>query len=144
LNATCIAYREETQPLYPARKPSRTIPAREAYWLIIRDPSGLVYLEQRPDRGIWGGLLSPPEFETKEALERFCTEHFGGWQPNRLMSQRRHTFSHFHLDFFPVLRDIEGPLKIRLLATGQFHDPNLEARLPTPVRKILRELPPQT
>ncbi|MEY4684576.1 MAG: hypothetical protein RLZ25_1035 [Pseudomonadota bacterium] len=142
LNGTCRAHQEKSQALYPGRKPSKTIPVRTRFWLVLRKPSGQVYLEQRPEQGIWGGLLSPPEFETREALEAFADAYFGLNRSDTLMPQRRHTFSHFHLDFCAVLSDI-GEVDVPLALKGCFVDPNRAERLPAPVRKLLSDLSPK-
>ncbi len=144
LGATCQAYRQGSQALYPGRKPARAIPTRKAFWLILRKPSGRIYLEQRPGRGIWGGLLSPPEFETREALEDFCHAHWWQGHSSVLLPERRHTFSHFHLDFWPVLSDIDEVADVPLALSGHFLAPDQVGHLPTPVRKLLGDLPFQT
>lgn len=141
LQMTCLAYREKTPSQYPGRKPTKAMPVRMTYWLVIRNPSGQIYLEQRPKSGIWGGLLSFPEFATLEALEAFSMTHFGVRAAINPLPQRRHTFSHFHLDIFPLLSDIEGDAKAPLGPGGCFHDLNRAERLPAPVRKLLGELP---
>ena len=140
LNRTCQAHLEESPLMYPGRKTARVIPVRNTYWLVLRKPSGQIYLEQRPERGIWGGLLSLPEFETREALEHFCQIHFRQGHVNDLMPQRRHTFSHFHLDFWPVLSDIEEEAEVPSGRVGYFLDARRIDRLPTPVRKLLGDL----
>jgi A/G-specific adenine glycosylase len=144
LKTTCLSYQEGTQLLYPGRRPGRAIPVRNAFWLILRKPSGEIYLEQRPERGIWGGLLSPPEFETREALEDFCLTHFGSGCSSVFLPQRRHTFSHFHLDFLPLLSDIDGDANVPVALSGRFLAPDQVGHLPTPVRKLLGDLSLQT
>lgn len=144
LKTTCLSYQEGTQLLYPGRRPGRAIPVRNAFWLILRKPSGEIYLEQRPERGIWGGLLSPPEFETREALEDFCLTHFGSGCSRIFLPQRRHTFSHFHLDFLPLLSDIDGDADVPVALSGRFLAPDQVGHLPTPVRKLLGDLSLQT
>jgi len=144
LKTTCLAYREDNPSRYPGRKPARAIPTRKAFWLILRKPSGRIYLEQRPGRGIWGGLLSPPEFETQEALEAFCMAHFGQGISWVLLPERRHTFSHFHLDFLPVLSDIDEDAVAPLALNGRFLAQDQIGAIPTPVRKLLEDVPLQT
>jgi A/G-specific adenine glycosylase len=41
----------------------------QAWWLLqLQDAQGQVWLERRPERGIWAGLYSLPVFEEREAL----------------------------------------------------------------------------
>ncbi len=144
LNLSCLGHQEGSPTRYPGRKTARAIPVRNAYWLILRKPSGQIYLEQRPNRGIWGGLLSLPEFETREALEAFFLTAFGPHHFDVPMPQRRHTFSHFHLDFCPVLSDIEEDADVPSGLAGRFHDAHRVDRLPTPVRRLLGDLRSQS
>lgn len=140
LEKSCLAHQAGHPTLYPGRKPARALPVRHVYWLVLRNPSGHIYLEQRPERGIWGGLLSLPEFETREALETFCLAQLGPDRSLALMPQRRHSFSHFHLDFCPVLSDIDAVAEMPSGRMGDFFDADRVERLPTPVRKLLEDL----
>lgn len=144
LKLTCQAHQEGNPLLYPGRKMTRAIPIRTTYWLVLRKPSGAIYLEQRPEQGIWGGLLSFPEFETGEALEAFCRRQYGPCHFSTPIPQRRHTFSHFHLDFCPVLSDIDEDADVPLGLTGCFHDTDGVNRVPAPVKKLLQDLRKQS
>ncbi|MFC0308736.1 A/G-specific adenine glycosylase [Gallibacterium trehalosifermentans] len=96
----CIAYRDNSWSAYPSKKPKKTLPERESYFLLLVERSR-VLLQQRPAEGLWGGLYCFPQFETKEKLEHFLQQHH--YQISEELPIFRHTFSHFHLDIHPVV-----------------------------------------
>jgi A/G-specific adenine glycosylase len=90
-----------------------------------------VLLEQRPPKGIWGGLLSLPELPPGK-IPRRCV----GAVPLPVV---RHAFTHFRLDITPLVckvsrRDTAKDgvwLSLKKLDT---------APLPAPIRRILEKL----
>lgn len=104
LSATCQANLQQNWQDYPGKKPKKALPERESYFLILAS-QGKVALEQRENSGIWGGLYCFPQFETKEDLLAFLQRkgigHYQEW------TAFRHTFSHFHLDIYPIYVDLD-------------------------------------
>lgn len=65
-----------------------------------------VWLEQRPNVGLWGGLYCFPQFINEDALREHVAS-LGIKQPKlHQLTSFRHTFSHFHLDIVPIWFDI--------------------------------------
>lgn len=58
----CVAYAEQRTAELPTRKPKKESKEKHTLMLVLRYQSK-VLLEQRPDSGIWGGLLSLPELD---------------------------------------------------------------------------------
>jgi A/G-specific adenine glycosylase len=94
---------------YPGRKPKKEKPLRQTTMLMARN-SERVYLERRPEAGIWGGLWSLPELGDRK-IEDWCEEKLGAaatvtesWQI------LRHSFSHYDLDIRPILVRVDSPL----------------------------------
>ncbi len=84
---------------YPTKKPKKSLPIRKTYFL-IEEKQGKVRLQKRANNGIWGSLYCFPQFKSK-------TDLFLYFQENNIHSYQewnsfRHTFSHFHLDIFPI------------------------------------------
>lgn len=103
LNAQCQAYAEQNWQDYPGKKPKKTLPERQSYFLIL-SKNGKVCLEKREASGIWGGLYCFPQFETKQALLNYLhTQQIAVYQE---WASFRHTFSHFHLDIYPIYADL--------------------------------------
>ncbi len=99
----CIAFKEDAVSTIPAPKPKKQNPVRTRYLLIQRHPeTQSVMLEQRPATGIWGGLWSFPEYESKNELLREAPA-----SPEQVMelSPFKHVFSHFTLDCHPIVVD---------------------------------------
>jgi A/G-specific adenine glycosylase len=140
----CLALAQGRVDALPQRAPARARPVRQAGLLVVLH-RGAVLLEQRPARGIWGGLLGLPQFERPAELQR-AARALGGTAAAG--TPRRHGFTHFTLEFTPWLlrlargtRPAPAPGQRWLPLTGID-----EAPLPAPVRVLLRELrtPPAT
>jgi A/G-specific adenine glycosylase len=101
---------------------------------------GSVWLERRPEQGIWGGLQCLPVFESMEQLIEAL--------PPRLRAQIReqpgfkHVLTHRDLHLHPVQLSLDGRQGRTLLPQGQWWPPQALAALglPTPVRKLLASL----
>jgi A/G-specific adenine glycosylase len=98
-----------------------------------------VLVEQRPAAGIWGGLLSVPQFARKSELAR-AARALGGGRP-RALPGRRHGFTHFTLDYTPYVVGLAARPKHP--APGQRWLPLARidgAALPAPILALLREV----
>jgi A/G-specific adenine glycosylase len=103
VNAACAARAANTQHEYPAPRPRKTRPQREA-WLVLAQRGRVVLLERRPPTGIWGGLWGLPEFPTRAHASQWCQEHLGLRTPDlETVESLRHAFSHFDYEMKPLL-----------------------------------------
>jgi A/G-specific adenine glycosylase len=84
----------------PRRRLDR--PTRRVVMLLAVDHEGQVLLRRRPARGIWGGLWTPPEFESANAATQFCARALRApsTEPTE-MAPVRHSFTHFDLEISP-------------------------------------------
>ncbi|MDH3000481.1 A/G-specific adenine glycosylase [Chelonobacter oris] len=99
LQADCIADQQQNWQAYPAKKPKKALPEKQAYFLILRQ-GNTVLLQRRPAQGLWGGLYCFPQFDTKTALLAYLhQQNIQAYQEGVMF---RHTFSHFHLDIVPI------------------------------------------
>ncbi|MFV0278108.1 MAG: NUDIX domain-containing protein, partial [Parahaliea sp.] len=107
--ADCGARAKGAQADYPGRKPKKALPVRQTIMLLAINGNGDVYLEQRPQAGIWGGLWCFPELEDPDQVATRCIDLWSR-EPERITRQAafRHTFSHYHLDITPVLAHLPG------------------------------------
>ncbi|SUT87938.1 A/G-specific adenine glycosylase [Actinobacillus ureae] len=152
----CEANRFEAWDKFPAKKPKKVLPERQAYFLIIKS-GNKVLLEQREAKGLWGGLYVFPQFEDADTLKRSLSEQ--NLQISKQLIAFRHTFSHFHLDITPILVDLDlqknaqnqplvvqencGNYRLSVSSTANYwYDLQLpsEIGLATPVKRILDEL----
>jgi len=105
----CKAYEAGTVDGYPGRKPKKDKPLRQTTMLIARH-NERVYLERRPEAGIWGGLWSLPELGDR-TVEGWCQDELGASAPvTESWHVLRHSFSHYHLDIRPILVRVDAPL----------------------------------
>ncbi len=107
MNGICTAAREGRQAELPGRKTRRARPAREATLLIAETGgagSRAVLVQRRSSHGIWGGLWSPPQFETESIALDWCRRELGEPERDaRALAPIDHAFTHFDLRLKPIL-----------------------------------------
>jgi len=126
----------------PGRKPKKEKPLRATTMVIARH-DGHVYLERRPEAGIWGGLWSLPEIGEAEVRD-WCRETLASgsdevesWQP------LRHSFSHYDLDIHPIVVRVGAPLsKVADSGDATWHRLGDEppGGMAAPVHKLIERL----
>ncbi|MGB5336865.1 MAG: A/G-specific adenine glycosylase [Woeseiaceae bacterium] len=138
----CTAYATDTVTLYPGRKPKKEKPLRTTTMLIARTEAR-VYLERRPEAGIWGGLWSLPELDDR-TVEAWCEDELSAAaavaEPWQIL---RHSFSHYDLYIQPILVRVDSPLSKVAdsdRATWYQLDEPPPGGIAAPVRKLLDQL----
>jgi len=107
LISRCQAYISDQVQDFPGKKPKKTLPVKATQMLMLQDPEGNFFLQQRPASGIWGGLWGFPEISHDINAKDYCLDHFGNSKILDTWASYRHTFSHYHLDITPVLIRLE-------------------------------------
>jgi len=107
--------------------------------LLARNAVGEVWLQRRPDSGVWGGLWSLPELADIGEVPHWLAA--AGWTAAPLTPPWptvQHVFTHFRLDITPQ------PVQVRATAgTGPAdgrwwtQEAALALGLPAPVRRLL-------
>ena len=138
LREGCLALRLGLAGELPTPRPKKTLPARRCWMLVLRDEEGGFYLQKRPPAGIWGGLWSFPEFDAPDEAAAWCVLR-GIAAGLEALPQRRHTFSHYHLDYTALLGQAGQPARVAEAGAGWFK-PGAASALPTPVRRLMLEL----
>jgi len=144
----CVALATDRVSQLPVRKPKKAIPEKHTGMLVIVDRRQ-VLLEQRPDSGIWGGLLSLPEIapglaskdDFDAALNR-ATAAFGPVASCEPLQPFTHVFTHFKLQIAPFQIALEHRLDSVAQANHVWYpaDKLADAPLPAPVKKLLLEV----
>jgi A/G-specific adenine glycosylase len=145
VQALCQAHASDQVARFPIK--TRTLKRRsERWWLLCRfDPSegGWVWLEQRPQTGIWAGLYCPPVF-TDEAQMRWALDAV----PQQAVDHRpvvSHALTHRELTLHPTVVRCTRQSQAGKGAQGQWVAlRSLDALgLPKPIRTWLDELQPE-
>jgi A/G-specific adenine glycosylase len=103
----CKAFAEGRQSLYPGKKPKKAIPVRETLFLLLRNARGDILLQKNPPTGLWGGLWVLPQIQQPSELDVSCESLGLRVKSKTPMQKQRHTFSHFHLDYQPLMVEVE-------------------------------------
>jgi A/G-specific adenine glycosylase len=103
LSADCLAFKAGRAADFPEPKPPKTLPVKERAFLLLANTRQQIFLEKRPPVGIWGGLWCLPEFANYEQALVWCRDRNISIIEQYVMDRRRHTFSHYHLDFTPLV-----------------------------------------
>jgi A/G-specific adenine glycosylase len=108
LNKDCQARIADTVMAYPNTRPTKITPVKRLVFLMLRDDSDQILLEKRPPTGIWGGLWSLPEFDSIESACDWCMTRQVRILKQHEFATQRHSFSHYHLDFTPLLIETDN------------------------------------
>jgi A/G-specific adenine glycosylase len=138
----CKAHQLGTETSFPTKKIRKEKPVKEICFLLLRNQDGDILLEKRPPTGIWGGLWALPECELTSHIHELCEQrglNVIDWQAEE---PKRHTFSHYHLDFTPIRVDVEEYAQIMEAKQQVWYNPRQELTLGTaaPVLKLLKNL----
>jgi A/G-specific adenine glycosylase len=142
----CVAALEGRQAELPSPKQKRLRGSREATLLIAEmgsDGAMAVLVERRPPAGLWGGLWSPPQFESEFAALDWCRREIGEPESQAHgLAPIHHAFTHFDLRL--------NPLRVRCRPNPAVHegDDRLWYRLgdpprvglPQPIRQLFERL----
>jgi A/G-specific adenine glycosylase len=141
---SCQAKQQGLEQDIPAPKPRKALPVRSCLMAIAQNAANEVWLERRPNSGIWGGLWTLPQFEVLDT--------FLAWAPAQVMDEAdapdpiRHTFSHFHLDIEPRQLRFTTTAEVTPALTneatkGAWYTPAqcMALGLPAPVRRLLEQ-----
>jgi A/G-specific adenine glycosylase len=143
--ASCIALTQGRTAELPTPRPVRSRPLRHSTIVIIRDGKGALLLETRPPAGIWGGLMSVPEFDADASDRALRAAIADRYALDVVLEGRlphiRHEFSHYSLIMRPRLARVRralGPSS----ATSKLvsRDALPEAGLPAPIRRLLQDV----
>ncbi len=149
MQSRCIAYADGRTAELPARKPKKAIPEKSTIMLVVVH-DGDILMEQRPPRGIWGGLLSLPELDRLSSVSveddlpaqlALALSSFGEIESVQPLAGFVHGFTHYRLSVAPVrvrlrerhLMAAQSEYQWRALADIR------SAALPSPVRKLLEK-----
>jgi A/G-specific adenine glycosylase len=140
LMSRCAAQAAGRQHDYPAPKKSLKRRQREAWLLLMQRPDGAIHLMRRPEHGVWGGLWSPPEFDSRQALEQSIAAQSGNIASLREGAPLLHVFTHFDLLIHPMWARLESGGAVAEGAAMLWYNADLDPRvgLPAPIACLLK------
>ncbi|HXA34809.1 MAG TPA: A/G-specific adenine glycosylase [Steroidobacteraceae bacterium] len=145
MSSGCIAALEGRQAELPGAKQKRRRGSREATLLIAETGACgavAVLVERRPMAGIWGGLWSPPQFESEFAALDWVRREIGEPESrSQPLAPIHHAFTHFDLLLNPIrvrcrvsaVREGDDRIWYRLGNPPQ-------VGLPQPIRRLFERL----
>ena len=137
--AQCVALATDRTDTLPTRKPRKALPEKHVAMLVVTHRKQ-VLLVQRPDTGIWGGLLSLPEIESNHlrTIKRHAAA-FGEIDEVESLPPFTHTFTHFKLHVVPYAISLKRRAPLARESQLSWHrlDGLDRLGLPAPVRKLL-------
>jgi A/G-specific adenine glycosylase len=139
---SCLAKIENKVHLLPTPKPAKVKPVKQIFFLVLQDQQAQFLLEKRPTLGIWGGLWSFIEFDSIENIKSWALDKNMPLQSINPLTQRRHTFSHYHLDYTAVIAKTKCSLNNIMEANALvwYKTEQIQSLgLPTPIKKLLQE-----
>jgi A/G-specific adenine glycosylase len=98
IRSNCQALGKDLVSQLPKPKPRKSRPIKRIWMLIAQAQSGACFLEQRPPKGIWGGLHSFPEYSSLEALETDLPLNIQRTE----LAPFKHGFTHYELLIHPL------------------------------------------
>ena len=133
ISGNCQAKINNTQNLYPNPKPKKLKPTKSVAMLIFKNKDK-IYLEKRPDKGIWGGLWSFVECQNDKKIIDETIKNFDlSATIKKELPKFKHSFTHYHLWIYPIIIHSE---KDKLFYEIAF----LKLGVPSPIKKIIKQL----
>lgn len=138
----CQAEKQGLTASLPQAKPRQTLPVKQVYFLLLQNDSQQLLLEKRPPSGIWGGLWSLPEFSEFKVLEDWCSQNHCLLQTSSSLPSQKHRFSHFQLEYTPVIGRLQNPRNYVMEANRSvWYNPHAlnSLGLPAPIKRLLQQ-----
>ena len=103
LTLNCFSKVKNKQHYFPEKKPKVKMPKRDTVFAIMENDCGEILLEQRPTRGVWGGLWCFPEFSSDLRIEKMIKKKYGfNVEHQKKYKAINHSFTHFNLTIKPI------------------------------------------
>lgn len=144
VSVCCLAYLNGNVSAYPTPKPYRVLPVKHCVFLLLSNHENRILLNKRPPTGIWGGLWSLPEFDSIEEALAWCSLNGINIVKREALANKFHTFSHFRLDYVPLIIETDSAINHIIMEAGQAcwykKEHTNKLGLAAPVKRLLQQL----
>ena len=143
LQSSCLALQQQRVDELPTPKQRKTVPVKQSIFIIAINNDKQILLEKRAPTGIWGGLWSVPELANDAELDDWLLAKSISISSRQNLKVRRHTFSHYHLDYQPIVLHIDNHKNNVLEAEKTLwykHQQTKNIALPAPVKQLFDEI----
>jgi len=137
--ALCRARRDGAPERYPLKMRRAERTRRENWWLWL-EWRGRVWLQQRPERGVWGGLWTLPLHDDERALDAIALALGARLEPLPVIE---HALTHFDWILHPRRAKLSRKPAAALLGPGRWIERAdlVVVGLPAPLRRLLEASP---
>ncbi|MEI6706955.1 MAG: A/G-specific adenine glycosylase [Methylococcales bacterium] len=140
LASDCVALSMGIVSTLPTPKPKKTLPVKQRIFLLLSNDDQQIFLEKRPPTGIWGGLWSLPEFDSIESAQDWCLSKKLAINSQQVLPTSRHTFSHYHLDYTPLVIQTNSPTNFVMEANQSlWYNAGVLLGLAAPIKQLLKQ-----
>jgi len=142
LSTHCVALQEDIVSTLPTPKKRAVLPVKRCYWLVSKKQNE-VLLQQRPAVGLWGSLWAFPSFDNHDELSDYCKQQGLDLVQAETLPEKRHTFSHYHLDYTPVICSANKPTDViteQAKTCWYQSTSHVKIGLPKPVSQLIEQL----
>lgn len=131
----CAALRLGTPERFPVRTRKLKRSALSVWLLWLQSQEGAVYLQRRPQTGVWAGLYCFPSFDSRAGLEQSAPDGWGGMLED--LPVFKHVLTHKDLHLHPVRVRLQEPVAQQ--HPGRWFGPQEwpSLGLPAPIRQLL-------
>ena len=143
LQSDCLALQQQCVHELPTPKLRKKIAVKQSVFIIAINEDKQILLEKRAPTGIWGGLWSVPELANQTELDAWLLKQSIMVTNKQSLAIRRHTFSHYHLDYQPIVLYVDNLINNVLEAEKALwykHRQNKNIALPAPVKQLFDEI----
>ena len=142
IKADCKSFNAGNPESYPSKKPTKKIPTRTCFFLMILNSSGEFLLQKRPSKSLWGGLWAFPQCDHEKDISIVCEQLNQPAKSWAILSAKRHTFSHFYLDYLPVMIECYPQSALMDKQDTLWYNPDtpLEIGIAKPIASLLGEI----
>jgi|TARA_B110000503_G_scaffold133899_1_gene212101 A/G-specific adenine glycosylase len=142
IKADCKSFNAGNPESYPSKKPTKKIPTRTCFFLMILNSSGEFLLQKRPSKSLWGGLWAFPQCDHEKDISIVCEQLNQPAKSWAILSAKRHTFSHFYLDYQPVMIECYPQSALMDKQDTLWYNPDtpLEIGIAKPIASLLGEI----